>query len=360
MKKILIIAGALYIGGAEKICSDIGLFAKGRYDVHYLVFGDRIGEYEAELTDAGCKIIHALPPSDGYMAYYRFLVRLMRKERYDVVHSHTMFNSGWAMLAAKRCGVPICIAHSHSALDVHMPVYKRCYEACMRQMILKNATVFAACSKKAGERLFGEAFKTRGTLIINGVQTSKFAYDDEARNRMRRELGAEDRFVIGHVGHLAEVKNQSFLIRLMPRLLEKKPNVFLILLGDGDEREKLEKLIDNLELSEYVRMLGNVLNVNEYLSAMDAFAFPSLYEGLPLSIVEVQANGLPCIISDRVPKDVFVTDLLTPLPLENEDAWINELCNARRADSSSYCIKVRQCGMDAQDFLEKVYSLYGT
>lgn len=360
MKKVLIIAGALHIGGAEKVCRDIGLFAKDRFEVHYLVFGDRVGEYEAELLEAGCKVLHADPPASGHKAYFDYLMRLIRKERYDVIHSHTMFNSGWAMLAGKRCGVPVRIAHSHSALEVPMPIYKRCYEKVMRHMILKNATVYAACGIKAGERLFGKkAFESKGELLINGIQTSAFAYDVAARERIRREKGLEGGFVIGHVGHLADVKNQSFLIKMMPKLLLRRPDACLLLLGEGVDREMLQSLIDELDLKERVLMTGNVRNVNEYLSAMDVFAFPSLYEGLPLSIVEVQANGLPCIISDRVPKDVFVTDLLKALPLDNADEWIDAICTAQRKNSGEYCALVREAGMDVQGFLEKVYSMYG-
>lgn len=359
MKKVLILPGALYIGGAEKVCRDIGYFASGRYEVHYLVFGDRVGEYEAELIEAGCKVMHIAPPSAGYAAFYRSLKRLIIEEHYDVVHAHTLFNSGWAMLAGKRCGVPIRIAHSHSAFDVDRTWIKRCYEAFMRRMILRNATVLAACGQKAGERLYGKkAFERKGTLLLNGIQTDRFAFDETARQRIRREYGLEDRFVIGHVGHLVEVKNQSFLIRMMPKLLSRRPDSFLLLLGEGSDREMLQSLIEQLDLKEHVRLTGNVFNVNEFLSAMDVFAFPSLYEGLPLSIVEVQANGLPCIISDRVPRDVFVTDLLTTLPLENEEAWVSAICSSQRADSRGYCELVRRAGMDAESFLEKVYSLY--
>lgn len=360
MKKVLVIAGALYIGGAEKVCRDIGLYANGRCTVHYLVFGDRIGEYESELTVAGCKVIHTAPPASGHIAYYRFLIQLIRKEHYDVIHSHTMFNSGWAMLAGKCCGVPVRIAHSHSALEVSMPLYKRIYEAVMRRMILRNATIYAACGQKAGERLFGKNFfEQNGVLLLNGIQTSEFAYNECARKRIRTELGLDSRFVIGHVGHLAEVKNQSFLIRLMPELLKRKPDAFLLMLGDGSDRDMLQNLIEETNLREHVLLLGNVFNVNEFLSAMDVFAFPSLYEGLPLSIVEVQANGLPCIISDRVPKDVFITNLLTALPLDDREAWINAICTAHRTDGMRYGHIVRQSGMDVQSFLEKVYSLYG-
>lgn len=359
MKKVLIIAGALYIGGAEKVCRDIGMFADGRYEIHYLVFGDRVGEYEADLIAAGCRVIHIAPPSAGYSTFYRSLSNLIRTERYDVVHSHTMFNSGWAMLAGKRFRVPVRIAHSHSSLDVPRSAVVRLYEAFMRRLILRDATVYAACGKKAGERLFGKkAFDRNGILLLNGIQTDLFRYNDEARARIRSELGLTDRFVIGHVGHLADVKNQSFLIRMMPEILKKRPDAFLVLLGDGSDRQMLEGLIGELGLSPHVRMTGNVFNVNEYLSAMDVFAFPSLYEGLPLSIVEVQANGLPCIISDRVPKDVFISDLLTPMPLEDENAWVQAICAAERADSAAYCEMVRNSGYDTGEFIKKVYSLY--
>lgn len=359
MKKVLIIAGALYIGGAEKVCRDIGLHAFGRYSVDYLVFGEQIGDYESELTNAGCRVIHTAPPSDGHAAYYKFLVKLIRTERYDVVHSHTMFNSGWAMLAAKRCGVPVRIAHSHSALIVKRSLYQRAYETLMRRTILRCATVCAACGQKAGERLYGvKAYSSYGTLILNGIQTAAYSYNEENRKKIRDASGLNDRFVIGHAGHLAEVKNQSFLIQLMPKIQKIKPNAFLLLLGEGEDREKLQQQVETLKLTDCVRLMGNVSNVNEYLSAMDVFVFPSLYEGLPLTIVEVQANGLPCIISDRVPRDVFITDLLTPLPLEDENAWIEAVCSAKRHNSQSYSDIVKQSGLDTETFLDKVYALY--
>ena len=119
MKKVLIIAGALYIGGAERVARDIGFYANGRFEVHYLVFGEKVGAYETELLDAGCRIFHTAPPSSGHAAYYQYLCRLIRREKYDVIHAHTMFNSGLAMLAGKHCGVPVRISHSHSALTVY-------------------------------------------------------------------------------------------------------------------------------------------------------------------------------------------------------------------------------------------------
>lgn len=359
MKKVLIIAGALHIGGAERVARDIGFHAKDRFEIHYLVFGDRVGEYECGLEQAGCRIIHTAPPASGHRKYDRFLCDLIRQERYDVIHAHTMFNSGWAMRAGKRCGVPVRIAHSHSALIVRRTAVKRMYESYMRSMILRCATHYVACGQRAGERLYGaKAYHKAGTTLLNGIDTEAFAFSPSAREKIRQRSGLEDHFVIGHVGHLAEVKNQSFLIHLMPELLKRRPDAVLLLLGEGGDRPKLEAQLQSLGLQDQVIMTGNVSNVNEYLSAMDVFAFPSLYEGMPLSIVEVQANGLPCVISNRVPEDVFVTDLLMPLPLENEAEWVDTILRSRRTEPESYAEIVRNQGLDSHAFLEKIYQIY--
>ena len=359
MKKVLIIAGAPYIGGAERVARDIGFYAKGRFEVHYLVFGEEVGAYETELLDAGCRIFHTAPPSSGHAAYYQYLCRLIRREKYDVIHAHTMFNSGLAMLAGKHCGVPVRISHSHSALTVYRSLGKRAYEALMRKMILRYATHYVACGQQAGERLYGrKAFLRSGIVMLNGIDTDAFRYDPKARKAIRESLGIEDRFVIGHVGHLAEVKNQSFLIDLMPKILQQRADACLILLGEGVDRAKLERQIKNLGLQNQVIMTGNVSNVNEYLSAMDVFAFPSLYEGMPLTIVEVQANGLPCIISDRVPRDVFVTELLESLPLEDANAWIRAILQVSRTEPEKYADAVKKKGLDVSVFLDRIYQLY--
>ena len=315
MKRCLQITASLHIGGAEKVARDIGLEARRLgYEVDYLVFGDEVCGYEQELEDSGCRMIHIPAPAENYRRYLNTLKRLMRENEYLVVHAHTMFNIGWAMLAAKQCGVPIRIAHAHSALDNGHGLKKSVYEQLMRAMILHNATDLVACGNAAGIRLFGrEAYEKAGRCILNGVDVDRFSFSEEARNKIRDELHLRDAFVIGHVGHLAAVKNQAFLIRLLPQIIERKPDAKLLLLGDGDDRNKLKAMIRDAKLEDRVIMTGNVRNVPDYLSAMDIFAFPSLFEGMPLSIVEVQANGLPCVLSTGVPQDVFLTDLLRPI-----------------------------------------------
>ena len=360
MKYILHIAAKLCIGGAEKVARDIGLYSDPlQYQNHYIVFEDVAGAYEQQLVEYGCQVFHVAPPSAGYIEYLNFLEELMRKYSYTVVHAHTMFNGGWAMYVAKRMGVPIRVTHAHSALDTNEGLKVKFYEIAMRYWILNCATDLIACGEKAGIRLFGEkAYKERAHLILNGINTEEFRFKLERRREIRKILGIDDCFVIGHVGHLAEVKNQKYLLQLMPQILKKRSNAKLLLLGEGEDRTMLEQKIVDLSLENTVIMTGNVMNVADYLNAMDAFAFPSLYEGMPLSIIEVQANGLPCVLSTGVPEDVYLTDLIRPLSLDEPDNWIAAICSCQRNSSEEYASLLQQSGLDVASAMRKIYDLY--
>lgn len=358
--KVLIISSKLHIGGAEKVAADIGFNADTNiFEIHYLVFGDKIGEYESELEKCGCKIIHIPEPSESFANYLKNLKKLIRKYRYSVIHAHTMFNIGWAMALGKLCGVPIRIAHAHSQLLEERSLKTRIYEAVMRFLILTCSTDLVSCGKAAGERLYGKkAFKKKGQLILNGTDCKSFAYSEEKRKIIRAELGLEDAFIIGHAGHLAPVKNQSFLIELMPDILKKNPNSFLMLLGEGPDKAKLEQKIAELHLEENIIMTGNVRNVADYISTMDVFAFPSLYEGMPLTLIEAQSNGLPCIVSDKIPKDVFITDIVKAVSLNDKSEWISSILNARCTAPEQYNEIISSSGFDTENAMNKIYKIY--
>lgn len=361
VRKILIIAAQLRIGGAEKVARDIGLYADPDvYEFHYVVFGDTVGEFEQQLLARGCRVFHLAEPSDSYRKYLRDLLSLMREHHYHAVHAHTMFSCGWVMLAAKLCGVPVRITHSHSALINGRSLVKSVYEAVMRFLILTCSTDLVACGVKAGQRLFGpRAWESRGNLVPNGIDIPGFACDESKRSATRGELGAGDRFILGHAGHLAEVKNQKFLLELMPQILERRPDALLLLLGEGPDRPMLEKRIREMGLEDHVIMTGNVTNVADYLSAMDVFVFPSLFEGLPLSILEVQANGLPCVISDAVPEDVFLTDLIHPLSLNAPKAhWVDGICSVERTDPARYNRELQNSEYSVEKAMGKIYRIY--
>lgn len=362
MKNVLIIIGKLIIGGAERVGRDIGYYAdKNKYSIQYLVFEDDVCAYEKELLDVGCIIHHMEPPSAGYYKYYRNLCRLIKKQHIDIIHSHTMFNSGWAMMAGKHQRVAVRISHSHSIKGPeHRGFIKNFYEKTMRRLIRYYATDYVACGKAAGEWLYGkDFFEKKGTLIYNGIDLRQYIYNENARNAIREKYGIQNKFIIGHAGHFAPVKNQIFLLDLMPEILKRTPNAFLVLLGDGENHRILEDEVCKLGLQDKVIMPGNVKNVGDYMSAMDVFAFPSLYEGMPLTLVEAQSNGLPCVISQNIPEDVHLTDLICSLSLKNSDEqWVKHITTAKRKHPEDYGKKLYELGVDTKGMLDKIYSLY--
>lgn len=360
MKYILQIPASLGIGGLEKVARDIGLNADpNKYKVHYIVFGERIGEYESEVIAYGCKVFHLPEPSLNYHDFLNKLRQIMHATNYHAVHAHTMFNIGLIMMVAKEMKIPVRVSHAHSALDNGGGFKTKIYESAMRYLISKCATDFVACGDKAGIRLYGEkAYQMKGRLILNGIDTMRFRFNNDCRMKIRSRLGLEQKFVIGHTGHLAAVKNQKFLIELMPEILKRKSNAVLMLLGDGPDKQMLKDLVKAKKLQDYVIMIGNVSNVYDYLSAMDVFTFPSLFEGMPLSIIEVQANGLPCILSTGVPKDVYLTDLIHPLELSAADEWIRTICSVRRDHAEQFAEFLYKSGFDTKSAMEKIYSIY--
>lgn len=363
MKKILEIIGTLKIGGQEKVGLEIGLHIdRSKYEIHYLVFGKEKGEYEKELNAKGIKIFHFPEPSEGYLRYLTSLKKLLKENSYSIIHAHTMFNCGWAMFIGWYMKVPCRISHSHSIkmADFHYSTIMKIYQVLMRRLIKCFGTEYIGCGRAAGQWLFGKRFfEKHGKILFNGIDTRQYLFSIDARIKMREKLDLQNQFVIGHVGHFAQVKNQKFLIALMPEIIKQKPETTLILVGDGELKVTLQKECEKLGIQEHVIMTGNVANVADYLCAMDVFVFPSLYEGMPLSVIEVQCNGLPCVISDSVPDDVYLTDLIRPLSLkDSKEEWIHEICSAKRKNEESYGRQMIQSEFDISVMLQKIYKIY--
>ena len=364
MKNILVIPGALHLGGAERVAANIAKYApEGEFSFHYLVFEGYQNDYGPEIEKRGGRVFTVPPPKRGYLRYCRRLAALIRENRYCAVHSHTQFNSGINLAVARHCGVPIRISHSHTTQTEHrVSLLQRVYEGLMRLLIRSVSTHLLACGEEAGHWMFGKkTFSKRGLVIKNGIDTAAFAWSEANRQNSRKRLGIDqEAFVIGHAGTLLPLKNQEFLIRLLPRIRQRRSGSLLLLLGGGEECEKrrLQELARTLGVEDAVIFAGGVRNVNEMLSAMDVFAFPSLREGTPLALLEAQANGLPCIVSDRIPPDAFLTELVRPLPLEAEETWLDALCGAVRSEPLHGADEISRQGYDSGAALAPLYRIY--
>lgn len=360
MKRILVITAGLQFGGVERFATNIIKFApEGAYQFDYLIFEGLGDAFAPEIEEKGGRVITIPSPQKGYRRYIKRLGELIDHNQYDVVHSHTQFNTGINLWIAKKHGVPVRIAHSHTTAHENAVSKKQLiYEKLMRKLILKNATVRCSCGVDAGKWMYGdESF----IVIPNGIDTDLFSYDESKRNAIRKQYGITDEtFLIGHSGTISKLKNQAFLIQLLPEIRKIKSNAELMLIGTGSKEEKEHLVYIALEngMTDHVHIVGAVLNVNEHLSAFDLFAFPSLREGTPLALIEAQANGLPCVISDAIPQDAIVTDLVQQIPLNDKNAWITSICKSFREAPEKYKEIVSNSGFDARKAYQKLYEIY--
>lgn len=331
-RKILQVTGSLRMGGLETVAlSYYKYINKDHFDFAYLVFGSEKGYLESEVEKLGGKVLRVPLPKNGIFKFYYNVRKILKEEGpFDVVHSHPLFISGLIMKAAYKEKIPIRIAHSHSARsNLRTTFAKYAYNTIMRYHLKKYSNFYLACSSTAGRYLFGEYFfEKMGQVIVNGVDLDRYSFDINVRKKVRDQLNLEKKLVIGHVGRLSDVKNQIFVLKIFKRIKLKQLESKLLFIGDGPDKNKLIKLTKEYQLQDDVFFLGSRNNVNELLQGMDVLLFPSKFEGLGIVILEAQATGLRCVISDIIPDEINVTPLITRISLnQNPDEWAEEVLN---------------------------------
>ena len=196
-------------------------------------------------------------------------------------------------------------------------------------------------------------------ILKNAVDARKYVFAPFIREKIRSELGIQNQFVIGHVGRFRTEKNHTFLIDAFAALVRQNPNSVLLLAGDGDLQPAMEEKVRQLGLSEKVRFLGSCSNVDELLQAMDVFVFPSLYEGLPVTMVEAQAAGVPCLISDRVPSECIITDLVTQKSLQDSpESWAEGILKHKDSIHKNTYHEICAAGFDIEENARELQKFY--
>ena len=261
---------------------------------------DEKGPLESYVIENGARVIHQPNSELSYIKSYKFYKKIMKSEHYDIVHSHLLFYSGFVLKAAYKCGIPKRVAHSHFSQP--LVLYKSklrqiiafFYRIVMRFVLNKYATDLIACGEKPGEFLYGKnVFAKRGILLNNGIDCDRFKYDTQIRESVRKELNIKpNTIVLGHVGKMYYVKNQEFVLDVFNDFLKRYPDSVLILVGDGKDREMLEKKAEFLCISNKVIFTGVRNDVNKLLMAMDCLLFPSIHEGFPVILIEAQATNV--------------------------------------------------------------------
>ena len=292
---------------------------------------------------------------------YHPTLSFLKSSQYDAVHIHSCNTSALALIsfAAKRAGTKRIIVHSHNTgtkKDFKYFALKASFEP----MLLACATDFAACSHLAGEWKYTQRICMNKLVILkNGIDLNVFRVDNEKRNEFRVGLGySNDDLVIGHVGRFAEQKNHNFIIDVFTSLREKSDKYKLLLIGDGELKDDINQKLSELGLTDSVTMTGNVNNVQEFMQVMDIFILPSLFEGLPITGVEAQSCGLPCVFSDAITREIGITDRVEFVSLKDKTKWvetIEKLILLPKMDNSEM---IRAVGYDIEETAKKLEEMY--
>ncbi|KIY21674.1 glycosyltransferase family 1 protein [Mesobacillus subterraneus] len=304
---------------------------RSKIQFDFMVHREEKGHYDEEITEMGGKIIKMPKIKPGnYQIYFNKLEAFFQTHReYKVVHSHINENSSFVLRAAKRNGVPCRIAHSHlSDLKLDMKFPFRLYA---RASMKDHPNKYFACSKNAGKWLFSERVANTNELVVlnNAVNAEEFKYNAETRKKIREELAIKNELVIGHIGRFTKQKNHDFLLDIFKAVSNLDQDAILLLAGDGPLRRKIENKVTLLGLQAKVKFLGVRSDINSLMHAMDIFVFPSLFEGLPVVLVEAQAAGLNCIVADTITSESDITGRVEFLSLkEAPETWAREILSS--------------------------------
>lgn len=323
--RIAQIMGKMVSGGVESVVMNYYKnidHSKIQFD--FFIDDDSTHVPEEEIKKMGGKIYY-LPPYQHVFRYMRCLKEIFVENKYKIVHSHLNSLSVFPLRSAKKASVPIRIAHSHSTSTKDKREWiKNLIKNTLKLFSRVYATHYFACTKYAGEWLFGKKNikNNKVTIINNAINTKIFEPNNEFREEIRKKLSIEDKFVIGHVGRFMHQKNHSFLIDVFNAVYEKEKSSVLLLIGDGPLKEDIIQKVNNLKLNNNVIFVESTPEVFKYYQAMDCFLFPSLYEGLGMVLIEAQMAKVPCITSSVVPKDSSISNKIQFIDLSNSpELW---------------------------------------
>lgn len=367
--RVLHVVGIMNKGGIETFVLNVVCHMDRNHIVsEILCTMPGTGAYEPELDELGIpvhKIGEEFSSYEGklrYIGQYRTYKKWFDEHEYDVVHVHGShaFDLSIAVQAiADSKYKSAIIVHSHTASGDHVFL-----EKVFAKHLSHAPIVRLSCSKPAAQWMFGSQASYR--LIKNGIDAEAFRYDNVKRSEIRKELGisSSDRVIV-HVGRLVPVKNHPFLIDVLLYMLDKGIPVKMVFVGDGPDREQLERRTKELGISDSVLFLGSRADVPAILSASDAFAMPSYHEGLPLAAVEAQASGLPTLLSANVADEAAFTDLAEFLPIdEGIGPWVKRLNSifqdsvSRQGQRQEAVDSVKQAGFDIETTVKQLSSIY--
>ena len=325
--RVLVLDTVMDRGGAETmIMNYYRQIDRSKIQFDFLVNRPYEAAYEKEIQELGGKIFRMCPLYPQYFGRYKKEVRefLKAHPEYQIIHSNLEERSYFALKEARKLKIPVRISHSHNAprgFDLKSII--RYY---FRANLKPQVTHMFTCGEEAGIWLYGKKQQDHVIMMNNAIDAKLYQYHPAVEEEMRKELGLEGKFVIGHVGRFFPQKNHTFLIDIFAKVYQQNKNAVLLLVGGGELETEIKAKVEELNLTEAVKFLGVRSDIHRLMQAFDVFILPSLFEGFPVTMVEAQAAGLPCIISDQVPPQCAITKNVEIISLkQSPQQWAERL-----------------------------------
>lgn len=318
-------------------------FTDDHLQVDYLLFDDtQNGPFDEKVKALG-STVYVLPAlkNTRLISIWKKIDQFMKTIgcNYTAIHLHSVNIAFMCFPSAKKYGVKNLISHSHATVYSDKPI-NAIRNKFLCKNLLKQATVYMACSKAAGQFLYGKNNMDRVLVFNNAIECEKFKFSSCVREEIRRQSGWSEKYVIGHVGRFCEQKNQLFLIDIFKECHDKNSSSILVLVGDGPQIQLAKEKVRDLGLTECVYFMGQRNDVNKLLQGMDVFALPSLFEGLPVIGIEAQASGLPMVVSDTVTEELDITGIEFLSLSDSIEKWASVILGVGLRENRENCFRI--------------------
>lgn len=364
MVHVLHVIGRMGAGGAESLLMNIyRTIDRTKVQFDFVVHTKEKQFYDDEIGKLGGRIFHT--DRFNIINYHRYRkwwdTFFEEHKEYDVVHGHINSSASIYLSCAKKHGI-YTVVHSHNTKSVEKTARAFAFKI-FSYPIRYLADYYFACSRQAGIDRFGARVvnSTRFKVLMNGIDADRFVYSKERRDKVRMEFNInESTLVIGHTGRFSEQKNHRFLIEVFAKIHEKNPDSQLWLIGAGDLQEEIKKVVQEKNIQNSVFFWGITNRVADYLQGMDVFVFPSIYEGLGIALIEAQAAGLPCVVSETIQEEADIgAGLIDRVSLsDGYDRWIETILQAAKQERKNTLSFVKKAGYDIGDTARWIETFY--
>ncbi|MBW7474268.1 glycosyltransferase [Paenibacillus oenotherae] len=370
--KVLHVVGKMHPGGIETLLMNVFRHLdRDRYEFHFAVQSDERAFYDDEIEELGGTILRQPHPQRGLKKFKRaFEANVRRHGPYAAVHSHIFGFSGYVLKLAHGLRIPVRISHSHTVhRNGKQSLVRRLYQRYMQRLILKHTTHMLGCSRAACESLFGARCwqDSRVQVFPNAIALTPYESLPSNRAELRQRLGIGDECtqLFAHIGRFQPMKNHSFLIDRFAEYLQLHSNARLLLIGDGPHRQVIEDKVDGMRLRDHIVFLGLRKDIPELLGAVDGFILPSQFEGLGIVLIEAQAAGVPCLISEGVPDEADLKlGLVSRLRLDDAAGkWVEglrQLAATPQPEWPARLSALESSGFNMSSSVRRLERLYGS